>query len=119
MSPYTGPVSVVPIHARRSLAPVRPAVRKSIGFAQGPAMGQTFDELLNFHPAVGDLIRLAAHGGAGWLGIYVGTTQRGFISVAGWVLGVANGIGAALDLVSLGKRVAGTHPEKSSSESLP
>lgn len=75
-----------------------------------PSLGQTFDEMLGVSPAVGDGVRLVVHGTAGFLGFYVGTTAKGFISGLGWFLGIANGIGAALDVVSLIKRATGTHP---------
>lgn len=111
MLPYTGPVSMISAHARRPSMPFIP-VKKSLG-SKSPAMGQTFDEMLNFSPAIGDVIRLVAHGTATWLGIYVGTSQRGFVSVAGWGLGVLNGIGAVLDVASLAKRALGVHPPES------
>jgi hypothetical protein len=113
MLPYTGPVAMIPDHAGRPVAPfVRRSSPASLGSSR-PAIGQTFDEMLSFSPTVGDIIRLAAHAGAGWLGVYVGLNTKGITSIAGWALGVGNGITGALDIVSLIKRATGTHPPQS------
>jgi hypothetical protein len=75
-----------------------------------PALGQTFDEMLGFTPAMGDVLRLVYHTGGTWLGLYIGMREKGFMSVLGWAIGLGMGLAAVLDVVSLGKRVVGTHP---------
>lgn len=78
--------------------------------AQPFILGQTFDEILGMPASCGDILRLAYHAGGTWLGIRTGMKERGVTSTVGWILGVGMGIAAVLDIVSLGKRVAGTHP---------
>lgn len=74
------------------------------------ALGQTFDEMLGFPACTGDICRLVFHTGATVLGIHVGMTGKGFMSVLGWVIGIGQGFAGILDVVSLVKRAAGTHP---------
>ncbi len=69
-------------------------------------LGQTFDEMLGFHPLLGDFLRLAAHGGTAFLGIYLGATQKGFIKWLGWSVGILHGLGALMDLLSIADTVA-------------
>lgn len=76
-----------------------------------PALSQTFDELFSWPPAVGDILRVAFHGGTTWLGIRVGLTEKNkWVSSFAWVLAVGNGIAGLADVISLIKRAAGTHP---------
>ncbi len=76
-----------------------------------PALGQTFDEMLGFTPALGDVLRFVYHSGGAWLGVYVGQKEKsGLLSNIGWVIGIGMGVAAILDVVSLGKRICGTHP---------
>lgn len=78
-----------------------------------PILGQTFDEMLRIPPWGGDVLRLFGHGLGSWFGIYIGTRpEMGIIlRIVGWVMGSGMGIAAVLDLVSLGMRIAGVHPE--------
>jgi len=73
-------------------------------------MGQTFDQILGWPPCTGDICRLVFHSGATILGIHVGLKEKGWISVLGWVIGIGEGFAGILDIVSLIKRAAGTHP---------
>lgn len=83
-------------------------------------LGQTFDEIMGWSPAVGDVIRLTFHGIATYLGIWVGLNanriKRGNRTVhqvtagLGWALAGGQGLGAIADIISLIKRAAGTHP---------
>lgn len=75
-------------------------------------LGQTFDEMLGFSPAMGDVIRLVYHSGGAWLGLHVALAngRRPWLATVGWVIGIGMGVASILDVVSLGKRVAGTHP---------
>lgn len=75
-----------------------------------PVLGQTFDQMFGFSPALGDIIRLAGHGAAGYIGIYVGLNAKGLTSIIGWIIGIGQGITAICDLISIGQRIAGTHP---------
>lgn len=81
-----------------------------------PLLGQTFDEILGLPPMGGDLLRFLGHGIGAWFGVYIGT--RGDMSMllrgVGWVMGAGMGVAAILDLVSVGKRIAGTHPPEPS-----
>jgi hypothetical protein len=66
--------------------------------------------LLDWNPAVGDVIRLGFHGATAYLGFHVWSKEGGFLSFFGLLLGIGQAVGAALDVVSLVKRAAGTHP---------
>lgn len=74
------------------------------------SLGQTFDQMFGFSPALGDVIRLVGHGAASYIGIYVGMEAKGVTSVIGWVIGIGQGITAICDVISIGQRIAGTHP---------
>lgn len=73
-------------------------------------MGQTFDQMLGLPACTGDLCRLAFHTGATILGVHVGLKGQGAMAVLGWVVAVGQGFAGILDIVSLYKRAAGTHP---------
>jgi len=75
-------------------------------------MGQTFDQLLGWTPAMGDIVRLGFHTASTYLGIYVGMKEKGAVSYLGWFLGIGQGIGAICDAISLGKRAMGIHPSE-------
>jgi hypothetical protein len=75
-----------------------------------PGLGQTFDEILNWSPVCGDLLRLTFHGGTAWLGTYVGLKETGAVKWIAWILGFGNGLAAIADVISLIKRASGTHP---------
>lgn len=76
-----------------------------------PILGQTFDELIGLPGSCGDILRLVYHAGGTWLGIRTGLKEKGVTSTIGWILGVGMGVAGILDVVSLGKRIAGTHPK--------
>lgn len=77
-----------------------------------PALGQTFDEMLGLTPLMGDVLRLVYHGGGTWLGLHVALTPASstLLKVVGWILAGGMGLAALLDVVSVAKRAAGTHP---------
>jgi hypothetical protein len=75
-----------------------------------PILGQTFDELLGFTPAMGDVIRLMFHSASAYLAMYVALKETGPVKYLGWVMGIGQGIGAVCDGISLAKRAAGIHP---------
>ncbi len=92
--------------------------RPSLGAER--ALGQTFDEIMGWGPATGDVIRLTFHGIATYLGIWVGLnghkvpmknkTLRVVTIGAAWALAGGQGLGAIADIISLIKRATGTHP---------
>jgi hypothetical protein len=74
------------------------------------ALGQTFDQMLGRPACTADLCRLVFHTGATILGVHVGLTGKGILPVIGWIVAVGQGFAGILDIVSLYKRAAGTHP---------
>lgn len=81
-------------------------------------LSQTFDEIMNWHPASGDILRLAFHGGTTWMGIRVGLKEKNpWIAGVAWVLAVGNGLAAVADVISLLKRATGTHPPPAAPQS--
>lgn len=84
------------------------------------ALGQTFDELMGWSPTVGDIIRLAFHSIATYVGIWAGLNAnqlkgssklvRQVTAGLGFALAGGQGLGAIADIVSLIKRAVGTHP---------
>jgi len=87
-----------------------PQSARALG-ARHRSIGQTFDQIMGWHPAAGDILRLLFHGGTTWLGIRVGSSEKNkWVSGIAWVLAVGNGLAGIADLISLAKRVTGTHP---------
>lgn len=95
-------------------APVafRPAVPSPAARRLGPspALGQTFDEMFGWSPAMGDIVRLGFHGATAALGYHVWVKDAGFFKWFGLFLALGQTVGAICDVVSLVQRVAGTHP---------
>ena len=76
-------------------------------------LGQTFDEILGFTPAMGDAIRLFFHSTSSFLAFKVALgKEKGFIQYLGWFLGIGQGVGAICDALSLVKRALGLHPSE-------
>lgn len=98
------------------MTPYRPVAFGRPAPSPRARLGQTFDQMMGWHPATGDLIRLAFHGSSAYLGLYVAVHAKGFVSYLGWILGVGQGLGAVLDIVSLMKRALGTHPPEAAQE---
>lgn len=98
----------------RLYAPVayRPAVASPTIRRQAPilALGQRFDELLNWSPVAGDLLRLTFHSATAALGLHVWLRDKGFWRYFGLFLGIGQTVGAICDAISIGQRIAGTHP---------
>lgn len=98
-----------------NLAPYSPALG-----AGERKIGQTFDEIVGWSPAMGDVLRLTFHGIATYLGVWVGLninkvktgnkTTKTVTAALGWALAAGQGLGAIADVVSLFKRATGTHP---------
>lgn len=108
--------------------PFRPYVTPP-ALGERKALSQTFDQILNITPAAGDVIRLAFHGLATYIGIWVGLnatklkggsrTLKKVTSGLGWFLAGGHGLGAIADVVSLVKRATGTHPPDAPSPPVP
>lgn len=75
-------------------------------------LGQTFDEILGFGPAMGDAIRLFFHSTSSYLALVVALKEKGWLSYLGWFLGIGQGVGAICDTISLAKRAMGIHPSE-------
>lgn len=92
----------------------RPAVALPTVRRQAPAqswiLGQTFDQLFKWSSSTGDLIRLLFHGTTAALGYHVWVVDKGFWKYFGLFLALGQTVGALCDVISLGQRVAGTHP---------
>lgn len=103
----------------RPVAVSSPTARRQVpGSALGQyVLAQRFDELFDWGPVAGDLLRLAAHGMAGYLGYYVWLTapKKSFPRYFGLAMGVVQTFGALCDVISLVKRAAGTHPPEAPS----
>lgn len=95
-----------------------PALGQAAALGRTHFLGQTFDQLLDFSPAMGDVIRLAFHTTSAYLGIWVGLKEEGGLKYLGWVLGVGQAVGAVCDAISLTKRITGTHPAEGSSNPI-
>lgn len=103
----------VPINSR-SLSQWNPGPflnpRAGLEIGRAP-LAQTFEEVAGWPGWCGDVLRLTFHSGTTYLGIAVGLSQKsGFLKYFAWVLGVGNGLAAIADAISIGKRIAGTHP---------
>lgn len=91
----------------------RPSVIPPRIWRQAPrkyVLSQTFDNLFKWSGATGDIIRLLFHGTTATLGYHVWITDKGFWKYFGLFLGIGQTVGAICDAISLGKRIAGTHP---------
>jgi len=92
----------------------------SPALGQRKAVGQTFDNILGWSPAMGDVLRLTFHGIATYLGIWVGVNANKIkwssksakiVTIGlGYALAGGQGLGAIADIISLVKRATGTHP---------
>lgn len=103
MLPYA-PAALRPPVASRELGRRYGLQRRS------PLLGQTFDDMFGWPPWAGDIVRLGFHSLTAALGIHVGLTSTGFWKWFGWVLAVGQAVGAVTDVVSIAKRITGTHP---------
>lgn len=109
--------------------PFRPFTPSPMLGQQRKVMAQTFDQILNITPATGDVIRLAFHGLATYIGVWVGLnankvktgnkTVKKLTAGLGWILAGGHGLGAIADVVSLIKRITGTHPPDAPSPPVP
>lgn len=102
MVPYT-PVAFRP-------AVTLPTVRRQAPRMYYPALGQRFEDVLGWSGAAGDLLRTAFHTATAVLGFHIWVSDKGFWKYFGLILGLGQTVGAICDVISLGKRIAGTHP---------
>lgn len=82
------------------LRPVRP--RSSY---RSPLLGQSFDGTIGVSHIVGDALRLAVHGLTAYLGIHVGMKESGWLSIVGWVVGIGQGMGAFIDVLTMAANI--------------
>lgn len=92
----------------------RPAVALPTVRRQAPqrsfVLSQRFEDILGWSGIAGDLLRTAFHSTTAVLGFHVWVTDKGFWKYFGLILGLGQTVGALCDIISLGKRLAGTHP---------
>ena len=106
--------------------PFRPYTPSPVLGAEKRELSQTFDSIMMWSPAVGDIIRLTFHGIATYLGVWVGLnghkvpmknkTLRIVTIGAAWALAFGQGLGGIADVVSLIQRATGTHPPEKCKE---
>jgi hypothetical protein len=77
-------------------------------------LAQRFEEVFGWSDASGDILRTLFHSTTAALGYHVWLNDKGFWRYFGLILGFGQTIGAICDVISLGKRIAGTHPPKES-----
>lgn len=73
-------------------------------------LSQTFEGVLGWSGYAGDSLRFLFHGTTAALGYHVWLHDKGFWKYFGLFLGIGQTVGAICDAISLGKRIAGTHP---------
>jgi len=73
-------------------------------------LAQRFENVLGWNDATGDVLRALFHTTTAALGYHVWINDKGFWKYFGLILGFGQSVGAICDLISLGKRIAGTHP---------
>jgi hypothetical protein len=96
-----------PVPFRLPVAP--PRVQRQAP-RNSPELGQRFEQVLGWNNATGDSLRFVFHGTTAALGFHVWITDKGFWKYFGLFLGIGQTVGAICDAISLGKRIAGTHP---------
>lgn len=104
-----------PVSYRLPVAPprvLRQAPNHSFGLGSSSPykIGQTFDQLFSWGYVTGDIIRLLFHGTTAALGYHVWLKDKGFWKYFGLLLAFGQTVGGICDVISLGKRIAGTHP---------
>lgn len=73
-------------------------------------LGQRFEQVLGWGNYTGDILRLLFHGASATLSYHVWITGKGSWRYFGLFLGIGQTVGAICDAISVGKRIAGTHP---------
>lgn len=101
------------------LGTIRPAAPYSLAPPRPFSLGQTFDQMFGWSPAMGDAVRLAFHGATAYLGFHVWTSEDGFLSAFGLILALGQSVGAICDVVSLVQRASGTKTSETSFFSSP
>lgn len=104
-----------PVSYRLAVAPPRvlrqaPKTSVGLGHPSSHVLGQRFEDVLGWSGAAGDLLRTGFHTATAVLGYRVWIADKGFWKYFGLILAVGQTVGAICDLISLGKRIAGTHP---------
>lgn len=104
-----------PVSYRLAVAPPRvlrqaPRASVGLGLSSRPQLSQRFEDVLGWSGAAGDGLRTVFHTATAVLGFHIWVVDKGFWKYFGLLLGVGQTVGAICDLISLGKRIAGTHP---------
>lgn len=102
-----------PVSYRLAVAPPRVLRQapRSVGLGRPSyRLSQRFEDVLGWSGAAGDGLRTIFHTATAILGFHIWITDKGFWKYFGLLLGVGQTVGGICDLVSLGKRIAGTHP---------
>lgn len=98
-----------PVSYRLAVAPPR-VLRQAPGSQY--QLGQRFEQVLGWNDATGDVLRALFHSTTAALGYHVWINDKGFWKYFGLILGFGQSVGAICDIISLGKRIAGTHPKE-------
>lgn len=96
-----------PVSYRLPVTPPR-VVRQAPKYSY--QLSQSFAGVFGWPGYAGDGIRLIFHGTTAALGYHVWITEKGFWKYFGLFLALGQTAGALCDLISVGKRIAGTHP---------
>lgn len=96
-----------PVSYRLAVAP--PRVLRQAPRSQYQ-LAQRFENVFGWNDATGDILRAVFHTTTAALGYHVWLHDKGFWKYFGLILGLGQTVGAIADLISLGKRIAGTHP---------
>lgn len=104
-----------PVPFRLPVTPPRvlrqaPKTSSGLGHPSHYNLSQRFEQVLGWNDATGDVLRALFHTTTAALGYHVWINDKGFWKYFGLVLGFGQSVGAICDLISLGKRIAGTHP---------
>lgn len=98
-----------PVSYRLAVAP--PRVLRQAPRSQYQ-LAQRFEQVFGWNDASGDILRAIFHSTTAALGYHVWLHDKGFWKYFGLILGYAQSVGAIADFISLGKRIAGTHPKE-------
>lgn len=103
-----------PVSFRLAVAPprvLRQAPKTSLGLGRSsPVLGQRFEDVMGWSGYAGDGLRTIFHTATAVLGFHIWITDKGFWKYFGLLLGMGQTVGAICDVISLGKRITGTHP---------
>ncbi len=85
----------------RPWAPAPAARPRTMARTQARRMGQTGGDF------VGGIVNLALSGATTYVGLWTGMNQKGVLSIAGWVVGIAGGLSTLMKLGDVASAAAG------------